>query len=133
VVVCDGCGHKLRTMGTTNQKTGDREAIYVCASRYASGHCPAPAAAKVKLVDGFVVERFQDEELVLSSARADAERRYPLTKEKVRDAEAALDQWVDDSPSPVPLAASGSSAGSSPGRTPWTTPSGRCGTPRRMD
>jgi len=96
VVVCDACGHKLRTMGTTNQKTGKREASYVCVARYASGHCPAPAAAKVKLVDGFVVERFQDEELVLSSARADAERRYLLAREKVRDAEAALDQWVDD-------------------------------------
>lgn len=96
VVTCGGCGHKMRTLGTTDKKTGKRVANYVCSARYSDGRCEAPAAASVKLVDEFVVTRFQDDELALSSAKADAERRYLLAKEAVAKADADLDEWVTD-------------------------------------
>jgi DNA invertase Pin-like site-specific DNA recombinase len=55
LIKCAGCGHNLTYSGTTN-RDGRRTASYMCRGRYASGICPAPAAARAEIVDGFVRE-----------------------------------------------------------------------------
>jgi DNA invertase Pin-like site-specific DNA recombinase len=95
-VVCDECGHKMQVMGTTKKATGERVANYVCRGRYSDGHCAAPAIISVEKLDGFTIDRFQDDETELSAAIADIQRAYLLVKEKVAQAETALDEWVED-------------------------------------
>ncbi len=96
LVHCAACGHKMSVMGTTSKKTGERFANYVCKGRFSEGHCPAKAIINVAKLDGFVMERFQDDERDLKSARADAERRYLIAKETVAKAEGDLDSWIED-------------------------------------
>ncbi len=50
---CAGCGHLMTTTGTTN-RDGTRTASYTCRRRFATGDCPAPAASRCAIVDGFV-------------------------------------------------------------------------------
>lgn len=96
LIRCAACGHKLRVMGTTNGKSGKREASYVCATKYAGGDCPAPAAARVSLVDGHVVEALADAWADVAAGAESAEQRFLRAREEVRAAELALDAWVDD-------------------------------------
>jgi DNA invertase Pin-like site-specific DNA recombinase len=55
LIKCAGCGHNLTYTGTTN-RDGRRTASYMCRGRYATGICPAPAAARAEIVDAFVRE-----------------------------------------------------------------------------
>lgn len=96
LITCESCGHKLRTLGSTDKKTGKREASYVCAANYSSGKCDAPAAAKTKLVDAYVVDLMQEDEEAVASAAVSAEQRFLAAREKVKEAGEALDAWVDD-------------------------------------
>jgi DNA invertase Pin-like site-specific DNA recombinase len=96
MVACASCGHKMRTLGSTNRSNGKREASYVCTKFSSKGQCAAPAAAKVRLVDEYVAQRLMEDEDTAKSAAASAEARYLLAREAVRKAEEALDAWVDD-------------------------------------
>jgi hypothetical protein len=65
LVRCAGCGHTLKISGTTNRKTKKREPVYSCVGRYASGPCPARAAARAVTLDDYV------EQVVLDALRAE--------------------------------------------------------------
>jgi DNA invertase Pin-like site-specific DNA recombinase len=94
LVRCAGCGNLLRIVGSTARS--GREASYVCASKYTSGDCPAPAAARVRLVDEHVAERLAGAFEDVVDLEASAERRFLEAREAVSRAQAALDAWVDD-------------------------------------
>jgi site-specific DNA recombinase len=96
VARCAGCGHKLRVQGSTNARTGEREASYVCAARYAGGDCPAPAAARVKVVDEHVIGVLAGDWDEVTATVQSAERRYIEAREAMRRAEETLNAWVDD-------------------------------------
>ena len=96
LAVCASCGHKLRVMGSTNQKTGEREASYVCAAKYATQDCDAPVAARVKLVDEHVAQLLSGAWEDVRSLALSAEQQFLEAREAVRSAEEALDAWVDD-------------------------------------
>ena len=55
LIKCAGCGHNLTITGNTN-RDGRRTFSYICRRRYATGICPAPAAARGEIVDAFVRE-----------------------------------------------------------------------------
>lgn len=97
LVYCDGCGHKCSVTGSADPKTGTRIASYVCKGKYADGDCPSRAVARVALVDGLVLDLIKDDEdgSIVSGALA-VEQEYLVAREAVREAEAALDEWVDD-------------------------------------
>lgn len=95
LVVCDACGHKMRVIGSTNKGTGERFPTYVCSGHYASGNCESPAAARASVVDQFVAEQLMEDEEGATAAAASAEERFLQTRETVKEAEAALDQWLD--------------------------------------
>jgi DNA invertase Pin-like site-specific DNA recombinase len=97
VVYCGGCGHKCSVSGSTDPKTGKRIASYVCKGKRASGDCSNRAVARVSLVDGFVLDLIKNDEdgSIVSGALA-AEQEYLVAREAVREAEQALDEWVDD-------------------------------------
>lgn len=96
LITCESCGHKLRVIGSTNPKTKEREASYVCAGKYASGDCEAPAAAKAKLVDELVTTMLREDDEAVASSALSAEQEYLVAREAVRKAEEGLDAWVDD-------------------------------------
>jgi hypothetical protein len=96
LITCASCGHKLRVLGGTNARTGDREASYVCHAKYAGGDCAEPAAARVKLVDGHVIDLLTDAWEDVTAGAASAEQRYLEAQAAVKSAEEALDAWVDD-------------------------------------
>ena len=96
LITCGSCGHKLRTLGSTNRGSGEREASYVCTAKYASGDCEAPVAARVERVDEFVVDLLNNEWEDATSGVASAEARYLEAREAVHSAEGALDAWVED-------------------------------------
>ncbi|HEX3733770.1 MAG TPA: recombinase family protein [Solirubrobacterales bacterium] len=96
LVTCASCGHKLRTIGSTNRSTGERLPTYSCAAHFASGDCQAPAAIKAALLDAHVVNLLRDNDESVASAAVSAEQRYLAAREAAREAEAALDAWVND-------------------------------------
>jgi DNA invertase Pin-like site-specific DNA recombinase len=96
LVTCASCGHKLRTIGGTDPKTKARIPSYACATNYASGKCEAPAVAKAELVDAHVVELLRDNDELAAAGAVSAQTRYLEAREAAREAEAALDAWVDD-------------------------------------
>jgi site-specific DNA recombinase len=96
LITCASCGNKLRTLGSTNPKTGERVPSYVCMARYGKGNCEAPAAARVSLVDEYVGEQLSGAWDEVTTANASAEQNYLKAKEAARQAEEALDAWVDD-------------------------------------
>ena len=96
LITCASCGHKLRVMGSTNPNTGERKASYVCATKYASGDCEAPAIARVELVDGYVAEQLSESWEEVTSGAESARQRFIRAQEDVAAAEEALDAWVDD-------------------------------------
>jgi DNA invertase Pin-like site-specific DNA recombinase len=57
---CAGCGHTLKITGSTNRKTGERDPIYYCVGRYATGLCQARASARAAIVDQYVEGRVLD-------------------------------------------------------------------------
>lgn len=96
LVTCESCGHKLRTLGSTNPKTGERKASYVCAQRYAGGDCAAPASAQADRVDQYVTALLVENEDEVTASVASAAEHFLAAREAVREADAALDAWVDD-------------------------------------
>jgi site-specific DNA recombinase len=96
LITCASCGHRLRTLGSTNQKSGEREASYVCSHKYAGGDCEAPPAARTKLVDEYVTELLRDDWEAATTGAGSAERQFLEAREAVREADEALDAWVDD-------------------------------------
>jgi site-specific DNA recombinase len=61
LLVCGGCGHKLKIGGSSTIVNGERAALYSCRKRYATGICPAPAAARAKTLDAYVEAVFLEE------------------------------------------------------------------------
>jgi DNA invertase Pin-like site-specific DNA recombinase len=96
IVTCESCGHKLRTLGSTNPQTGERKPSYVCAQRYAGGDCGAPASARADRVDEFVTALLMENEDEVTASVASAAEQYLLARDAVREAGTALDSWVDD-------------------------------------
>jgi len=88
LIRCEGCGHKLR-----RKRSGDIT-VYACAKHYASGVCPAPAAATVRLVDDYVVRLIGESEDPLIASAANAEQRHLEAREAVAQAEAELEGFV---------------------------------------
>lgn len=95
ILKCAGCGHNLTYTGTTN-RDGSRTASYLCRKRYGTGICPAPAAARAEIVDGFVrqatalamVEGLLDTSL-------DEVQRYARAQRDVETATRDLDALAD--------------------------------------
>jgi DNA invertase Pin-like site-specific DNA recombinase len=92
---CAGCGHTLKVTGSTDRKTGDRQAVYYCSGRYATGLCSERASARALTLDpyveaevlealkregGFVAEAVQANEKLVEAERAldDAEHELDL-------------------------------------------------------
>jgi DNA invertase Pin-like site-specific DNA recombinase len=96
LLTCACCGHKLRVMGSTNRSTGKRFANYVCAKHYAKEDCRHPAIATVKLVDDEVLRQLTDAWDEVATYADDAQGNWIEANEKLRLAEAALDDWVSD-------------------------------------
>jgi len=94
LITCAACGHKLRVMGTTVK--GKRVASYVCHARFAGGDCPAPASARVALVDEHVAQVLAGAWEEVAASTESAEARWLAAKEKVGQREQALALWRDD-------------------------------------
>jgi DNA invertase Pin-like site-specific DNA recombinase len=90
LIKCGGCGHGLHGSG--------RPTSYVCRGRFASGPCPARAAANAERVDAYVLAAMQQPEVaeMIAKASAGAESRYLAALEAVERADAELDAWVAD-------------------------------------
>jgi len=95
VLKCAGCGHNLTYTGTTN-RDGRRTASYLCRKRYGTGICPAPAAARAEIVDGFVR---QATGLAMAEGLLDTSldevQRYALARQEVETATRDLDALAD--------------------------------------
>ena len=96
LITCEACGYKLRTTASTNSKTGEREASYICGRRHSTGDCPSPAGARVKGVDEFVLNRLQEDDGTIASSVRDAESRVMRASADVQRAERELDAWIED-------------------------------------
>jgi DNA invertase Pin-like site-specific DNA recombinase len=96
LITCAECGHKLRILGSTRRDTGERFANYVCAKHYAAGDCPSPAIATVALVDEHVKRMLMDAWDEVSSLSEDAHSAWLEANDRLKQAEAALDDWVSD-------------------------------------
>jgi DNA invertase Pin-like site-specific DNA recombinase len=97
LITCSACGHKLRVIGgAVDRRTGERVPAYVCVGKYASGDCPAPGGANVRLVDEYVAQRLCESAEEIAEGAASVEGRYLQAREAVRQAEDVLNQWVDD-------------------------------------
>ena len=96
---CAGCGHTLKITGSTHKKSGQREALYYCSGRFATGECTARASTRAAIVDPYV------EEQVLRALRSDgglvAEARVATetldrASADVAEAEHELDLYVQN-------------------------------------
>jgi hypothetical protein len=89
IIRCAGCGHTLKITGTTNRKTGEREPVYYCIGRYATGPCPARASARAASVDPHVenevLQALRAEGGIVAEARAASDQ----LQQAQREAEAA--------------------------------------------
>ncbi len=103
LITCASCGHKLRVMGSTRK--GQRVAQYVCATRFASGDCEAPAAASVAKVDEHVAQALAASADEIADGVESAEQQWLAAQEKVRLRQEALDLWVMDPDIQLGLAA----------------------------
>jgi site-specific DNA recombinase len=88
IIKCDACGHRLRVSGKGETAT------YACLGHFASGECPAPAAAQVRLVDDFIVWKIIEAEDPLVSAVENAEQQYRQAKAAAEHAGAELEAYV---------------------------------------
>jgi DNA invertase Pin-like site-specific DNA recombinase len=97
LVRCAGCGHTLKISGTTNRKTKEREPVYSCVGRYASGLCPARAAARAFTLDDYVehavLEALRAEGGPVAEARA-ASGRLDETQRALEAAEHELELYL---------------------------------------
>ena len=95
LITCEACGHKLRIVGSFNAKTGEREASYVCAAKYAGGDCEAPAAARVKLVDEYVADLLAGAWEEVTAGAASVEQRFLQVRARATEADEALAAYLN--------------------------------------
>jgi recombinase-like zinc beta ribbon protein len=92
LITCAPCGHKLRDVNADTPR-----ASYACVGRYARGDCPAPAAARISAVDGYVVGLIEDEgaDRRILEALDGRRARWEAARDAVAAAEERLDRLID--------------------------------------
>jgi hypothetical protein len=91
LVTCASCGHKMRVLGSPNGTS------YVCKAKFGSGgDCEAPGSATVDKVDKYVIDQLHHswEDVLAADTSSTSEQAFLEAKEAVRQAEAALDEWI---------------------------------------
>jgi DNA invertase Pin-like site-specific DNA recombinase len=101
LVVCDACDHRMAVVGSTLKAAKDRaedERIptYACTGQHGSGDCPAPAAIQARKLDPHIANVLRDSADEAAASVASEAERFLVARDKAKEAEGALDAWVDD-------------------------------------